>query len=215
MVALLGNHFYFLKINSLQIINNTNMSKTLKSIAQKPNLIMLSDMWGLKRSAWISNYLKQLHDSFDIMLIDCIDIAKINDNNLNEQGLHQRFVEGGVELAVQNLIDISPPDSYILGFSIGGYIAWKACLAGLKAKSLFAVSSTRLRKEESRPSMPIQLFYGQTDAYLPENLWFDQMNINPQIYVNMGHNCYMDKENATSISSLLIGSLLTSDKHSR
>ncbi|MDM1294954.1 alpha/beta hydrolase [Sphingobacterium sp. N143] len=185
------------------------MSKTLTNILQKPSLIILSDMWGIKRSAWISDYLEQLYDSFDIMLIDCINIAKINDYNLNDQELHQRFIDGGVELAVRNLIDISPSDNYILGFSIGGYIAWKACLAGLKAKSLFAVSSTRLRKEKLCPAIPIHLFYGQTDPYRPEKPWFDRMNIIPQIYVNMGHNCYMFKENATSISSQLITSLPT------
>ncbi|MEL6944601.1 MAG: alpha/beta hydrolase, partial [Bacteroidota bacterium] len=65
----------------------------------------------------------------------------------------------------------------ILAFSIGGTIAWKAALKGLKIKSLWAFSATRLRYEVERPNIPIQLFFGQKDEYRPSSNWFDRREI--------------------------------------
>ena len=71
----------------------------------------------------------------------------------------------------------------ILGFSIGGYIAWKAALEGLKVRNLTAVSATRLRFETTKPDCKIALIYGEHDTFQPSIDWYNRIELDKIIYV--------------------------------
>lgn len=131
---------------------------------------------------------------FQIRYYDCCVLGDICQNELSEENLHRQFVNGGIDVAVRNLLLNESDALIILGFSIGGTIAWKACLSGLKAQYLFAVSSTRLRHETERPSMKIELLYGNNDYFKPDIHWFGQMKIEQSYYDNEGHDCYFKRK---------------------
>lgn len=171
----------------------------------KPKLIMISDLWGIEKSKWITFYTRRLHKHFDISILDSILLAEINGQNLNEQDRHKLFITGGLEKATQNLLNKLPRENtYLLGFSIGGYIAWKACLAGISINYLFAISSTRLRLEEKHPNNPLKLFFDEMDPNIPKGSWFQQMAITPLLYKDIGHNFYMKEEAARAICNQII-----------
>jgi pimeloyl-ACP methyl ester carboxylesterase len=82
----------------------------------------------------------------------------------------------------------------ILAFSIGGTIAWKAILKGLKVERLFAVSSTRLRYETEVPDCEIKLYFGEKDNWKPDEYWFEKHQITPEIIKNKSHQMYLEKD---------------------
>lgn len=171
---------------------------------KKQRLIILSDLWGTEKSYWTAYYIAILKDYYDIKYYDSRVLAEIANTGFCEKSLHDKFIHGGVEKAVSNLLLEEKDSSTILGFSIGGYIAWKACNSGLNSKKLIAVSSTRLRYETEMPSMNIELIYGEEDAYKPNTTWFDKINLNPIIYNKLGHDLYKEKEVAKSIAERII-----------
>lgn len=72
-------------------------------------------------------------------------MANIDLNLALEDSLHQAFINGGVERAVASLLEKEKEPVDILGFSIGGFIAWKAAWKGLRVRSLTAVSSNKIK----------------------------------------------------------------------
>lgn len=169
-------------------------------------LILLSDLWGKEKPNWILQYTIVLEKYFDVKYYDCCELGGISKNELSEENLHQQFVNGGIEKAVKQLHKIESNVFAILGFSIGGTIAWKASLSGLKAEYLFVVSSTRLRYETEKPEVPtkIELFYGEKDTFKPDKKWFEQMKIKETLYLNEGHGLYLKKEIAEDICKTII-----------
>ena len=88
----------------------------------------------------------------------------------------------------------------VLGnFSIGGTIAWKACLSGLEAHRIVALSSTRLRYETVLPATGIYLYYGETDPYKPDEVWMRQMNLSCRIFPETGHLLYRESNFASQV----------------
>lgn len=170
----------------------------------KPRLIILSDLWGKEKSDWMTYYLAALENSFDIKYYDVCVLGDVDKSKYEEANLHAQFVAGGIENAVKNLEEEEKESICVLGFSIGGSIAWKASLAGLKVQNLFAVCSTRLRYEAEKPSASIQLFYGENDAYQPDIDWLKKMDLKPIKYSNEGHECYQKKEIAEAICKVII-----------
>jgi len=81
----------------------------------------------------------------------------------------------------------------VLAFSIGGTITWKAALKGLRVKSMYAVSATRLRYELNKPTCDINLIYGEEDFFKPSIGWFEKMNLSYSILNNVGHDLYSHK----------------------
>ena len=67
-------------------------------------LVILSDLWGKKKSDWVNNYIAILKDFFDIDFYDCCDLGKIDKAEMIEENLHQQFVNNGIETAVETLI---------------------------------------------------------------------------------------------------------------
>lgn len=170
---------------------------------KKQSLLILSDLWGVENSNWITYYITILKKDFDIKYYDSHDLAEISKKEFTEKELHARYIRGGVEKAVNNLLIKEKKNSIILGFSIGGYIAWKACIAGLNSEKLIAVSSTRLRYETQKPSVNIELIYGERDIYKPTTSWFGLRNLTPKIYKDSEHDLYKKKEIAESICELI------------
>lgn len=167
-------------------------------------LILLSDLWGKEKPDWIFQYIVILEKYFDIKYYDCCALGGISKNELSEEHLHNQFVNGGIDTAVKQLHKIESNVFVILGFSIGGTIAWKACLSGLKAEYLFAVSSTRLRYETEKPLAKTELFYGEKDTFKPNEKWFQQIKIKENNYLNERHELYLKKEIAEDICKTII-----------
>ena len=160
----------------------------------KNRLIILSDLWGKEKSKWISHYLEQLQHDFTIQYYDCCSLGHIDKSDYTQENLHTQFVNGGIERAVQNLIQLETDKTDILAFSIGGAIAWKYGVETGNIKTLYSISATRLRHESRKPYGKIMLFYGDQDYYAPDKNWFYTMNIKPQILKNKKHEVYTEKQ---------------------
>ena len=138
----------------------------------KPKLLILSDLFGGQHPEWINYYTNTLRSKFEIQYYDVLELANIDASNLTETDIHKQFLDGGIDKAVETLLKLETDKVTVLGFSIGGTIAWKASLLGLKTMYLFAVSSTRLRYETEAPNCEIKLYFGENDPNKPHDKWF-------------------------------------------
>lgn len=184
----------------------------MAAITKKQELIILSDLWGKGKSDWVKYYTESLENHFEIAHYDCCDLGEINISKYDEDSLHQQFINGGIEKAVENLVLKVNDQVYILAFSIGGFIAWKAMQSGLQSQNLFAVSSTRIRKEREKPAGFVQLYYGENDIFRPGEKWFRSLNLNSEIFKNEDHNFYQNKNAGIFISQQIIQHLENSNK---
>lgn len=160
----------------------------------KPRLIILSDLFGKERSSWIASYVELLSPNFDIQYYDCCELGGIDKTIYTKENLHNQFVNGGIERAVDALLKKENKEVTVLAFSIGGTIAWKAALKDLKVESLVAISSTRLRYETQVPNCKVKLYFGKEDIYKPDLSWFANYQIVPEINKNKGHLMYVEKD---------------------
>jgi hypothetical protein len=165
----------------------------------KPKLIILSDLWGKEKSNWVSDYVELLKDKFEIQYYDCCELGGIDKTDYTEKNIHNQFVNGGIERAVENLLKTEKNQINILAFSVGGTIAWKAALKGLNTISLLAVSSTRLRYETHVPDCKIRLYFGERDSSKPNKDWSEKHSIDFEIVKNKEHDFYTEKDCITSI----------------
>ena len=110
----------------------------------------------------------------------------------------------GIDRVIKYLLKKEYDNLNVLGFSIGGYIAWKSALEGVKAKKIIAISSTRLRYENEKPQCEIDLFYGENDKFKPENDWYNRLELKEKIFYNEEHDFYRNKENAINICDEII-----------
>ncbi len=151
---------------------------------------MLSDLWGKDKNHWISNYHDFLSPHFEWQYYETTALADLNTPNLSQEERHDFFVQQGIKTAVSNLLNAEPHPIYVLAFSIGGTIAWKAALKGPNILGLYAISATRLRYETENPSFPIKLLYGEKDPYRPDNQWFQNKNMEWKILAGEAHEVY-------------------------
>jgi alpha-beta hydrolase superfamily lysophospholipase len=165
----------------------------------KQRLIILSDLNGIENNAWLEEYRTKLNSFFDIREYDTRELAELESSGLTETEIHEEFINGGIEKAITNLLEKEKKPSVVLGFSVGGTIAWKAALQGMPVQKLMAVSSTRLRKEFQKPQCTIDLYFGGKDEFRPMDEWFEAMNLEPTIYNYAGHEFYKDGKFAHQI----------------
>ena len=165
----------------------------------KPRLLILSDLFGGEHPDWINYYVEGLKSKFDIQYYDVRELANISANYVTESDIHQQFLNGGIEKAVESLLELEKEEITVLGFSIGGTIAWIAALKGLKVSYLTAVSSTRLRFETEAPNCKIKLYYGDKDLCAPSLKWFSEFNIPNKFIDNENHQFYLQKRSASFI----------------
>lgn len=156
----------------------------------KPRLIILSDLWGKAKSGWTKEYINLLSPSFDVTFYDCCELGNIDISDYTQENLHKQFVDGGIDTAVDNLLEQEKESVIVLGFSVGGSVAWKAALKGLNIERLFTVSSTRLRLETEKPKCYIKDFYGEKDENLPTDEWFETHNMNEYVFAKQGHDLF-------------------------
>jgi hypothetical protein len=171
----------------------------------KPKLLIVSDLWGVEKSEWIEFYTSKLTHHFEIEYVDSCELGNVSKATYLEENLHKQFVNGGIEIAADNLVrQENSEELTVLAFSVGGVIAWKAWLCGLNVKSLFAISSSRLRNEIEKPIGIIKLIYGENDQYQPSAEWFDKMNVESVMIKNEAHDCYTTKEIADNICEMMV-----------
>lgn len=170
-------------------------------------LIILSDMWGSAKSDWMSLYTSSLATYCEIKYYDCRELGDIPNSIQEKEALHMYFINGGVEKAKTKLLHLVKETHSILGFSIGGYLAWRACLAGLRTENIFAISSTRLRYETEKPTSRIELFYGDEDLLRPSDDWMRSMQIGRRLFNNEGHDMYLKKDVSEVICKSIISVL--------
>jgi len=170
----------------------------------KPKLIIISDLFGKQDMRWVEGYRSHLSNAFQITVHDACDLAEIDPANLSEEKIHEQFVNGGIEKAVENLCRIENEPSSVLAFSVGGAIVWKAMLKGLKANCFVAVSSTRLRYESKKPSKNIHLVYGELDMYQPKEAWYSKLNLSQKsILEKASHTLYKESKYVAEICALI------------
>lgn len=155
-------------------------------------LVIVSDMWGAKKGLWITSYLGYLQQYFDITFYDSQQLANLKLVVNSRENLHNAFVNGGIETAVAHLLQKEKEPADYLCFSVGGTIAWKAGLLGLPIKSLYAVSSTRIRSEKSKPDCPVHVVFGDADVYRPKADWYKKLGLVPELVKGFGHTMYTD-----------------------
>jgi dienelactone hydrolase len=160
----------------------------------KPRLLILSDLFG-GTTDWLKCYTDLLKPKFEIQYYDVLELAEIDSDNLTENEIHNQFLIGGIDKAVEYLLKLETKEVAVLGFSIGGTIAWKASIKGLNVTHLFAVSSTRLRYEVKAPNGNIKLYFGKKDPNKPNSKWFMDFNLENEILVNQDHQLYFIEDN--------------------
>jgi len=167
-------------------------------------LFILSDLYGFHECKWIEKYEHRLSSHFEVILIDSTEIAQIDSSSQDQDIIHRQFLECGIVTAVKYLIETIHKGDFILGFSFGGYLAYKALSIEISATYLIAVSSTRIRKETSAPACETHIIFGGLDLYTPSSTWFDQVNIKPTIMENNSHTLYQSDSMIDKICQDLI-----------
>ena len=171
-------------------------------------LVILSDMWGAKRSMWITSYLAYLQPYFDIVFYDCRQLANIDVPMNTREHIYKAFVEGGMELAVHHLLKKETEPAHYLTFCAGGTIAFDGALRGLPVESLYAISPIDLQSFEEIPSCPISVVFGDHDTDIPDYLWADSRGIRMKRIEKYGHELYSDDKVITMICQDLLENYL-------
>ncbi|MDW7693828.1 hypothetical protein R9C00_03645 [Flammeovirgaceae bacterium SG7u.111] len=166
-------------------------------------LLILSDLWGREKADWLKYYSEPLGEAFEIQYYDCCKLGGVDKSVYTEEALHAQFVGGGIERAVEKLLDVEKEEVSVLAFSIGGTIAWKAGLNGLKINTLFAISSTRLRREAQKPPCQVNLYFGEEDQFKPSADWFEELKLSRTLVKGKGHLIYTESEFAHLVSKRL------------
>jgi hypothetical protein len=173
----------------------------------KPRLLILSDLFGGKNPEWLKIYMNLLQSKFEIQYYDVLELANIDSDNFIESEIHNQFLNGGIDKAVQSLLQLETGKIVVLGFSIGGTIAWKTSLKGLNITHLFAVSSTRLRYETEVPDGIIKLYFGEKDPHKPNPKWFLHLNVDNKILEDNNHQLYLTENNIPLICNDILKSV--------
>lgn len=142
----------------------------------KKKLLILTDLWGLRKASFLNRYLDEFEAYFEIRVIDSLELACIDKRVYTKESLHRQFINGGIDRAVERLVLSLEEPVHILAFSIGGVIAWKAAMRSSYVEYLTCVSSTRLRLETERPSCQFSLVFGSNESYGPLVEWFEKMD---------------------------------------
>jgi len=160
---------------------------------KKRKLLIITDLWGMESGSYLSQYIRLLKPYYEIEIIAARTLAGISPLGLSQSCIHNEFIDGGIDKAVEKLVESFDDKSVsILGFSIGGTIAWKAMLKGLKVEKLVAVSATRLRHESNTPGGKLFLYFGSEDNFIPDKKWFSETTALIKIYSDYGHELYKE-----------------------
>ena len=157
-------------------------------------LVVVSDMWGSKKGLWITSYLGYLQQYFNIVFYDSRELAQIDKTKGSSEELYKAFVDGGMDLAVSQLLARETEESHYLTFCAGGTIAWHASQRGLPIKSLYAVSPMNLHQSSKAPSCPVTLIYGELEGKTPSIEWAIKTKSIIEVIPSFGHEMYSDEK---------------------
>lgn len=159
----------------------------------KPQLAILSDLFGDIEAEYLDNYVKELDSHFDVSLLSSKLIAQIPDTIVSQDAIHREFINGGIDQAVTHIA--KGQYQALIGLSIGGVIAYKYSLKlSSPVDYLVCVSSTRLRYELIRPTCPTKLYFGAGDPYLPSDDWLGHIAKGIKLNIlNDGHQLYKNQ----------------------
>lgn len=160
----------------------------------KKRLLILSDLWGFENSSYWQDYTQALEQDYHIKHYDVAALAAIDASEKEQEKRHQAFVNGGIDRAIEQLLQSEQQSCEVLAFSIGGTIAWRAALQSLKLVQLYAASATRLRYEQQRPACPIELIYGAEDPYRPSAAWAKALGVQIDTIANKTHELYQEAD---------------------
>jgi len=111
----------------------------------KKRIIIISDLWGLKDAQWLIHF-QELLNQYEIKIYDACQIGGVITKNLNQNEIHQQFLDFGIAKAAQHIFQSEHQSQIFIGCSIGGLIAWKAGLLGMPMEKLIAISSLLWRQ---------------------------------------------------------------------
>ena len=157
-------------------------------------LVVVSDMWGSKKGLWITSYLGYLQQFFNIEFYDSRELAQIDKNLATTDEMYNAFMNGGMDLAVLQLLAKETQKKHYLTFCAGGTIVWNAALKGLPIKSLYAVSPIDLELQSVSPDCPVTLLYGDLDKKVLSAEWAIQTNTVIETIPNFGRELYSDEK---------------------
>ena len=168
-------------------------------------IIFLSDINGNYCSIQLANKLVDLEKN-EVIKYDCRILGEIdNFNHKQKEEIHSAFIAYGIDNAVENLLSLEKEPITIVGFSIGGTIAWEYALRSKSVNEIICFSSTRLRHQNKKPNCKIKLLFGELDKYKPNNNWFKGLDLKPVLVKSEGHEFYI-KPNHFSFCSTLLSS---------
>ncbi|WP_411030178.1 hypothetical protein [Spongiimicrobium sp. 3-5] len=167
-------------------------------------LVVLSDMWGVKKGLWITSYLGYLQQHYDIVFYDCQQLAHIDLAVNSTENLREAFLNGGMDTAVAHLLIKETGPSHYLAFCGGGTIVWKAALKGLPIKSLFAISPANLYSEQDKPDCPVKILCGENQEDRPSLEWSKELKVPMEIMPNYGRELYSDEKIITKVCQDLL-----------
>ena len=157
-------------------------------------LVILSDIWGCKKGLWITSYLGYLQSYFDITFYDCRELGYVDMQVNSEDGLHDAFLHGGMDLAVKQLLEKEKEPAHYLTFCAGSTIAWKAALQGLPIKGLYAISPFNLQASLKKPNIPVKLLYGENHNLTPAEVRSPEAGLTIETVPRFGHELYTDEK---------------------
>lgn len=177
-------------------------------------LVILSDMWGIKKGMWITSYLAYLQPYFDIVYYDCRQLANIDVPQNTRENIYDAFINGGMDLAVRHLLKKETEPAHYLTFCAGGTIAYDAALKGLPVNSIYAVSPIDMGSFSEVPACPVTLIFGDQDSDIPDYLWADSHGIKMNRIEKYGHELYSDDKVITMICQDILEDFLK-EEHQR
>lgn len=165
-------------------------------------LTVLSDIWGAKDTQWFDHIRSIVSDKVPIEFCDSSELGKVEVRGHSEQEIHQQFLEFGIDNAVNELLlreQRTKISRIYIGCSIGGLIAWKAALKGLKVDCLITISSTRLRYETQKPACKVVNYFGLSDIYRPQADWLNKQDNLTTKLLTGGHEIYKNHSTLNKI----------------
>ncbi|WP_297575742.1 hypothetical protein [uncultured Deefgea sp.] len=119
--------------------------------------------------------------------------------DLSGMELHDHLIhQGGMTRAVQQLLKQHQTTDIAIGYSAGGTVLWRACLAGLNCTDLFCLSSTRLRNESNKPTARTHIFFDQGDITISSQEKLLQLSDHFYLIGHDGHTAYLNPNSKMS-----------------
>lgn len=158
----------------------------------RQNIWILSDIDTKANDKWIKEYQNCLSLAFNVKYFNIRELAGIAIDTEDIEAVHRDFIDFGIAKALKYLHSKEDTPDCILGFSLGGTIAWRYALE-TKLSHLFAISSTRLRYETQVPHTAIYLKFGALDPYKPTQEWFADKGLTHRLQAHAGHTFYKEE----------------------